>query len=96
MGRRRLILGGTVAALAATVSLLGGVLSDSGPEAPAAAIPARVSADLALSGFSNGDTAQQVEGLQRKLRGASRDARSYALLGLAYQQRARETGDPSF
>src|SRR5918992_456995 len=96
MGRRRLILGGTVAALAATVSLLGGVFSDSDPEAPAAAIPARVSADLALSGFSTGNTAQLIRDLQGKLRGGSRDARSHALLGLAYQQRARETGDPSF
>jgi tetratricopeptide (TPR) repeat protein len=85
-----------VAAVAATVSLLGGVLSDSSPEAPAAAIPARVSADLALSGFSTGNTAQLVRDLQGKLRGGSRDARSHALLGLAYQQRARETGDPSF
>jgi tetratricopeptide (TPR) repeat protein len=91
-----LILGGTVAAFAATVSLLGGVLSDSSPEAPAAAIPARVSADLALSGFSPGNTAQTIRDLQAKLRGGSRDARSHALLGLAYQQRARETGDPSF
>src|SRR5688572_28061749 len=96
MGRRRLILGGTVAAFAATVSLLGGVLSDSSPESPAAAIPSRVSADLALSGFSPGNTAQTVRDLQAKLRGGSRDARSHALLGLAYQQRARETGDPSF
>jgi tetratricopeptide (TPR) repeat protein len=85
-----------VAALAAAVSLLGGVLSDSSQEAPAAAIPARVSADLALSGFSTGNTAQLVRDLQRELRGGSRDARSHALLGLAYQQRARETGDPSF
>ena len=85
-----------MAALAATVSLLGGVLSDSDPEAPAAAIPARVSADLALSGFSTGNTAQLIRDLQGKLRGGSRDARSHALLGLAYQQRARETGDPSF
>jgi tetratricopeptide (TPR) repeat protein len=90
------MLGGTVAVLAATVSLLGGVLSDSRGEAPAAAIPAGVSADLALSGFSPGDTAQTVRNLQAKLRGGSRDARSHALLGLAYQQRARETGDPSY
>ena len=85
-----------MAALAATVSLLGGVLSDSSPEAPAAAIPAGVSADLALSGFSPGNTAQTVRDLQAQLRGGSRDARSHALLGLAYQQRARETGDPSY
>jgi tetratricopeptide (TPR) repeat protein len=91
-----LILGGTVAAFAATLSLLGGVLSDSRPEAPAAAISTRVSADLALSGFSPGNTAQLIRDLQGKLRTGSRDAQSHALLGLAYQQRARETGDPSF
>jgi tetratricopeptide (TPR) repeat protein len=91
-----LILGGTGAAFAATVSLLGGVLSGSSPEAPAPAIPTPVSADLALSGFSPGNTAQLIRDLQRKLRVGSRDARSHALLGLAYQQRARETGDPSF
>jgi tetratricopeptide (TPR) repeat protein len=85
-----------VAAFAATVSLLGGIVSDSSPEAPAAAIPTHVSADLALSGFSPGNTAQLIRDLQGKLRAGSRDAQSHALLGLAYQQRARETGDPSF
>jgi tetratricopeptide (TPR) repeat protein len=37
-----------------------------------------------------------VRSLQTKLRAAPRDARSYTLLGLAYQQRARETGNPVF
>jgi tetratricopeptide (TPR) repeat protein len=85
-----------VAALAATVSLLGGVLSDSNPGAPAATVPARVSAELTLSGFSPGNTEQLIRDLQAKLRASSRDPRSHALLGLAYQQRARETGDPSY
>src|SRR5204863_397660 len=31
-----------------------------------------------------------------KLRANPDDARSYALLGLAYEQRARETGDPTY
>jgi tetratricopeptide (TPR) repeat protein len=85
-----------VAALAATASLLGGVLSDSNPAAPAASVPAKVSAELALSGFSPGNTEQLVRDLQAKLRASSPDPRSHALLGLAYQQRARETGDPSY
>jgi tetratricopeptide (TPR) repeat protein len=85
-----------VAALGATVSLLGGVLSDSNQAAPAATVPANVSAELALSGFSPGNTQQLIQDLQAKLRADSRDSRSYALLGLAYQQRARETGDPSY
>jgi tetratricopeptide (TPR) repeat protein len=95
MGRARLILGGAVAAIAATASLLGGILSDSNSAAPAASIPAELSADPALSGFSPG-TEQVVARLQERLRESSRDSRSLALLGLAYQQRARETGDASF
>jgi tetratricopeptide (TPR) repeat protein len=94
----RLIVGGTVAALAATVSLLGGVLSDSNPPspAPAAALPTGVSADVALSGFSPGDTAGLIGDLQARLRRNPRDAGSHAVLGIAYQQRARETGDPGY
>jgi tetratricopeptide (TPR) repeat protein len=99
MSRRRLTLAGAVAAIAATASLLGGVLSESSPTAPAAAARGaelEFSADRALSGFAVGNTAQLVQGLQEQLRGGSRNARSLALLGLAYQQRARETGDPSY
>jgi tetratricopeptide (TPR) repeat protein len=96
VARRRLILAGAVAAIAATASLLGGILSESSPSAPAATVSADVSADVALSGFSPGNTAQLIRDLQGKLRGDSRDARSHALLGIAYQQRARETGDSSY
>jgi tetratricopeptide (TPR) repeat protein len=90
------MLAGAVAAIAVTASLLGGVLTESNPGAPAAAAPGRISADTALSGFSLGNTESVVRGLEEKLRTQPRDARSLALLGLAYQQRARETGDPSF
>jgi tetratricopeptide (TPR) repeat protein len=96
MTRARWILAGAVAAIAATASLLGGVLSESNPSATAAADPGRISADLALSGFSLGDTEAVVLGLEARLRTAPRDARSLALLGLAYEQRARETGDAAF
>ena len=37
-----------------------------------------------------------VEQLQGRLRANPRDAHSYGLLGVAYEQRARETGDPSY
>jgi tetratricopeptide (TPR) repeat protein len=98
VNKKRLTIAGAVAAIAVTASLLGGVLSESSPSAPAAAAPAGVelSADRALSGFSLGDTEQLVRGLQEQLRAGPRHARSFALLGLAYQQRARETGDPSY
>jgi tetratricopeptide (TPR) repeat protein len=94
--RRRLTVAGAVAAIAVAASLLGGVLTETDAGRSAAAAPARISADRALSDFSLGNTESLVFGLQQKLRKDSRDASSLALLGLAYQQRARETGDPSF
>jgi tetratricopeptide (TPR) repeat protein len=92
--RARWIRGGAGAAIAATASLLGGVLTETNSGTPPAAV--EFSADRALSGFSLGQTEGTVQALQERLRGNSRDARSYALLGFAYQQRARETGDPSY
>jgi tetratricopeptide (TPR) repeat protein len=93
--RKRLALAGTVAALAATVSLAGGALRDSAEPAAAPAVAAGAAGRLE-TGFAAGDTAGLVRSLQAKLRVAPRDARSYTLLGLAYQQRARETGNPVF
>jgi tetratricopeptide (TPR) repeat protein len=42
------------------------------------------------------DTEGQIEHLQAAVRANPEDAGSYALLGDAYYQRARETGDPSY
>jgi len=86
-----LIVGGTVAALAATVLALGGALGDSGraPAAAAAASPA-VAVDPAAA------TKRLVSSLQRRLRVDRQDADALTRLGFAYEQRARETGDPSY
>jgi tetratricopeptide (TPR) repeat protein len=48
------------------------------------------------SDFSASDTAGLVSQLQQQLRREPSSAQGYAVLGLAYQQRARETGDPSY
>jgi tetratricopeptide (TPR) repeat protein len=81
--QRRLLVGGVAAVGAAATLLLGGVLhgSGGGDSAPAAA---------ALAG-SPGSLAR----LQAEVR-ARPSSRGYALLGLAYEQRARETADPGF
>jgi tetratricopeptide (TPR) repeat protein len=42
------------------------------------------------------DTEQQIAQLQATVQAQPDDAQSYALLGDAYYQRARETGDPSY
>jgi len=93
---RRLTVAAAVAALAATALLLGGVLRESSSAARASLAGAQAAEDF-KEGFSlNRSTASLVADLQSRLRANPRDERSYALLGLAYQQRARETGDPSW
>ena len=94
--RSRLIVLVTVAALAATVTLLGGAFRGSHSPAAQAASPAGAARALTNAGLAVGDTAALVSQLQDRLRADPRDARGYALLGLAYQQRARETGDPTY
>ena len=95
ISRRRLGMGSAAVAVAALALLLGGVLATSpaaSPESPAAA-PVRSLADFGLAG---GGTAGLVSRLEVKVRRDPRDVKSLATLGLAYEQRWRETGDSSF
>jgi tetratricopeptide (TPR) repeat protein len=76
--------------------LFGGVFRES-PSAGASALPAeRVAAafDPAFSSAQN--AASLVLRLQHQIRQSPDDPASHALLGLAYQQRARETGDTAY
>jgi tetratricopeptide (TPR) repeat protein len=84
---KRILIGGAAAALTAAALLLGGVLSG-GSSREAAAVPL-------ASGLAETDAAL-LPRLQEQVRESPRDARGLALLGLAYQQRARETGDPTY
>src|SRR5438105_2235133 len=93
MTRTRLAMG-IAAALAASAAVLLGGLFRSGTAASAPAAPA--AADRLAGGFGAGDTAALVTSLQRTLRANPKDVHSYDLLGLAYEQRARETGDPAY
>jgi tetratricopeptide (TPR) repeat protein len=84
---KRLLIGGAVAGLlTATALLLGGALRGS---------PSASSASLGRPPAAEG-TAAQVAKLQVELRGSRDDVSSLDALGLAYQQRARETGDPTY
>src|SRR2546423_8694190 len=103
MKHRRLIFGATAAVLTAVALLFGGVFrgSSSSATTSAAALPASaaaLSAQLA-TGFS-GPTAHTtqgiVSGLQAALRKNPDNVGKLDALGLAYQQRARETGDPTY
>jgi tetratricopeptide (TPR) repeat protein len=92
--RTRLALAGAVAAIAATASLLGGLLREPA-RAETSAYGARRLAEALRSGYG-GDTAEVVRRLQHALRARPNDAPALAALGLAYQQRGRETGDASY
>jgi tetratricopeptide (TPR) repeat protein len=91
--RRRVLLAAAAIVALAAGALLGGLFRDSSR----AAAPAVIAEANALQDqFAAGDTATLVTELQDSLRTRPDDAHAAALLGLAYQQRARETGDPSY
>ena len=104
MTRRNVLTGLGAVGVAATVLLLGGILS--GPHAVdpiraaiAAAGPAAAKQDALtrlVAGLSTGDTAGYVRKLERHVAAHPHDADALTLLGLSYQQRARETGDPTY
>jgi tetratricopeptide (TPR) repeat protein len=86
---KRLFIGGVAAALVAVALLLGGALSDQSARAPAAAAPL----SSPLAGEAD---ATLLPRLQEQVRAHPADVRGLALLGLGYQQRARDTGDPTY
>jgi tetratricopeptide (TPR) repeat protein len=75
-------------------ALLGGVVSESRSAGAAAAGP--VQAAALRSEFGSADTVSLVRRLQDEARARPGDAQTNALLGLAYAQRARETGDAAY
>jgi tetratricopeptide (TPR) repeat protein len=94
--RNRIVVTSAVVIAAAVGALLGGGFRESSPAASAALAGAQATEDF-KAGFSpSASTASLVADLQSRLRANPKDEYSYALLGLAYQQRARETGDPSW
>ena len=96
MTRKRIGIAAAAILVLAVGGLLGGIFSDSPSDKPQPAPPAAAAADQALAGFSLGDTEGLVAQLQGELQQNPKDAKNLALLGLAYQQLARETGDPSY
>ena len=89
MSGKRLIFGAAAAMLTAIALLLGGVLRDT---SSATTAPTRPVA-LALAPQT---TAQQVAQAQAEVRANPYSVVALDKLGLAYQQSARETGDPTY
>ncbi len=95
-------MGIAAALVAASVLLFGGILSSSEATNPLAAAIASAKSGTAqqdaltrlLAGFATGNTAAYVRKLERRVAAQPQDADALTLLGLSYQQRARETVDP--
>ncbi|MDX6409773.1 MAG: hypothetical protein QOE13_2844 [Gaiellaceae bacterium] len=85
MATKRLRLGGLAAGVTAAALLLGGVLTD-----PQEAGTVRATSGIAATGGA------LLPQLQQQVRANPSDVVGLGLLGLAYQQRARLTGDPSY
>lgn len=94
--KNTLLIAATAFTAAGAFVLFGGVLHES-QSAGASALPAaRSLASFEASYSTAQDATALVFRLQQHLRDRPDDAASLALLGLAYQQRARETGDPAY
>jgi tetratricopeptide (TPR) repeat protein len=94
--RKRILITAAVLIAAGFGALFGGAFRDSSSAVSAALAGAQAAEDF-KAGFSlNASTASLAADLQSRLRANPKDEHSYVLLGLAYQQRARETGDPSY
>ncbi|HZC12997.1 MAG TPA: tetratricopeptide repeat protein [Thermoleophilaceae bacterium] len=97
MTRRSIGIGSLITVAAAAAIALGGLVGERAPEASAVAPDAAGDgAAQLLEGFAFGNTAAYVAELERRVDADPDDVRSLTLLGLAYQQRARETGDLAF
>jgi tetratricopeptide (TPR) repeat protein len=94
--QNRILIGLAALVAAGFVAFFGGAFSSS-PSVPASALAGSQSVEDFKAGFAlNASTQQLVASLQSALYQNPKDEHSWALLGLAYQQRARETGDPSY
>jgi tetratricopeptide (TPR) repeat protein len=105
MTRKRIFIGGLAAGLVAVGLLFGGVLSDTESNEPTVVAPpptviagrdANEALKTLLEGFSTGDTAAFVRDLEAAARENDSDVDTLTVLGLAYQQLQRETGDPAY
>jgi tetratricopeptide (TPR) repeat protein len=94
---RRLLLLLVVLGVASGSALFGGILSESpaAPPQPAAAAPAPFAARGSTLPPAR-STGATINKLQAQLRREPDDTETLTLLGLEYEQRARETGDPSY
>jgi tetratricopeptide (TPR) repeat protein len=89
----RLLVAGAAAVVTVAALLFGGLFAKDMSRGQS---PGQVSSGQLAAGFAAGDTQSLVLRLQNGLRAQPSSVRGLDILGLAYQQRARETGDPAY
>jgi tetratricopeptide (TPR) repeat protein len=94
--RAKVFVGLAVGLAAAIAVLFGGLLTGSTAGRTSQAVRPEAAAARLLAGFAAGDTAAYASELERRVHQNPQDVQSLVFLGLAYQQRARETGDASY
>jgi tetratricopeptide (TPR) repeat protein len=95
--KNRLLIALAVLVLAGFAAFFGGALRETPNAASAEVAEAEQQVEDFQAGFKlNASTAEFVQALQAKLGVNAKDEHAWLLLGLAYQQRARETGDPTY
>jgi tetratricopeptide (TPR) repeat protein len=91
------LLIGTAAVIAVGFAALFGGVLDRPAATPPDALASSQSVEDFKAGFAlNASSASLVDSLQATLAANRDDEHSWVLLGLAYEQRARDTGDPSY
>jgi tetratricopeptide (TPR) repeat protein len=103
MRKHRLLLVVALAAALAITTLLGGAFSGAPKVNPLAVLaanavgsPEQRALGQLLAGLSSGHTDAYIRRLERRVAHDPQDGNSLGVLALAYQQRARETGDPTY
>jgi len=94
--KAKIFVGLAVALVATVAALFGGVLTRSTAGRKSQSVRPEAAAGRFLAGFAAGDTAAYASELERRVHRDPQDVQSLVLLGLAYQQRARESGDASY
>ena len=100
MNRTRILIGGLAVLGVGGALLFGGLFGSPGANPARAAAPVSAADSAALThllvGLAGNNTQAYIATLERRLAARPHDHDALLLVGLAYQQRARETGDPRF
>jgi tetratricopeptide (TPR) repeat protein len=94
--RGRLLLGAGAAAAAAATLFLGGALAGSPVQRADQERTSAADAEPPTTAVAASDSATYTARLEQRIADRPDDVEALTLLGLAYQQRARETADPGF